>query len=137
MSGIHIYNLTKEEHSGENSFYCGRGSALGNPYTHIKNRTTKALYVVKDRDTAIEMYGNYFDVMYGSNKKFTDAVDEIYERYRSGEDVYLGCYCKKYLSQEQHKHDDEVSCHCDVIADKLRSRLIREKIAERQALKTI
>lgn len=119
MSGIHVYNITKEEYNGSNVFYCGRGSVLGSPYTHIKDRTTKALYVVKDRDTAIEMYGNYFDVMYGSNKKFTDVVDEIYGKYKNGEDVYLGCYCKPQ------------SCHCDVIVDKLRKRLIKEKIDSR------
>lgn len=131
MSGIHVYNITKEEYNGSNVFYCGRGSVLGNPYTHLKDKPTKAVYVVKDRDTAIEMYGNYFDVMYGSNKKFTDVVDEIYGKYKNGEDVYLGCYCKKYLSQEQHKHSDEVSCHCDIIVEKLRKRLIKEKIASR------
>lgn len=117
MSGFHVYNITKEEHFGDNSFYCGRGSVLGNPYTHIKDKETKARYIVKDRDEAIDRYSAYFDVMYGGNKEFTRAVDEIYEKYRDGGDVWLGCYCKPQR------------CHCDVIVDKLRKRLVKEKIA--------
>lgn len=116
MSGFHVYNITKEEHFGENSFYCGRGSVLGNPYTHIKDKETKARYVVKDRDEAIDRYSGYFDVMYGGNKEFTNAVDEIYNLYKAGKDVYLGCYCKPQR------------CHCDVIVDKLRKRLVKEKL---------
>jgi hypothetical protein len=117
MSGFHVYNITKEEHFGENSFYCGRGSVLRNPYTHIKDKETKARYVVKDRDEAIDRYSGYFDVMYGGNKEFTKAVDEIYSLYKAGKDVYLGCYCKPQR------------CHCDVIVDKLRKRLVKEKIS--------
>jgi hypothetical protein len=124
MSGFHVYNITKEEHMGPNSFYCGRGSILGNPFTHIKDKETKAKYVVADREEAISRYASYFDVMYGSNKDFTDAVDEIYGKYKSGNDVYLGCYCYPQ------------SCHCDVIANKLRSRLIREKISGKRPRKT-
>ncbi len=116
MSGIHVFNITKEEHFGPNVFYCGRGSILGNPYTHIKDKETKAKYVVKDRETAIERYADYFNLMYGSHKEFTNAVDEIYERYKAGENVYLGCYCKPQ------------SCHCDVIVDRLRKKLVKEKL---------
>lgn len=112
MSGIHVFNITKEEHFGPNVFYCGRGSILGNPYT----QETKAKYVVKDRETAIERYADYFNLMYGSHREFTRAVNEIYERYKAGQDVYLGCYCKPQ------------SCHCDVIVDKLRKKLVKEKL---------
>lgn len=119
MSGFHVYNLTKEEHDGDNVFYCGRGSILGNPFTHIKDKETKAKYIVGSREEAIDRYSSYFDIMYGSNVGFTRAVDRIYARYKSGEDVYLGCYCKPQ------------ACHCDVIASKLRKRLIKEKIRER------
>ena len=123
MCGIHVFNITKEEHVDDNSYYCGRGSILGNPYTHIKDRETKARYIVRDREEAIEKYGSYFDVMYGSNVDFTEVVDEIYEKYRNGEDVWLGCYCKP------------LSCHCDVIVDKLRKRLLKEKINLAKAAK--
>lgn len=116
MSGIHVYNLTKEEHTGDNTFYCGRGSVLGNPFTDIKDRETKAKFIVKTREEAISQYSSYFDAMYGSNVRFTAAVDKIYEKYKSGCDVFLGCYCKP------------LECHCDVIVKKLRNRLIKEKV---------
>ena len=119
MCGIHVYNLTTEEKSGPNVFYCGRGSVLGNPYTHIKDKETKAKYVVGTREEAIDRYEHYFDIMYGSNKDFTAAVDKIYEKYRSGEDVYLGCYCKPK------------SCHCDIIVNRLRKKLVKEKVSKR------
>lgn len=119
MAGIHVYNLTAEEHTGHNVFYCGRGSILGNPYTDIKDKETKARFVVSTREEAIERYSHYFDVMNGSNLRFQRAVNEIYTKYKNGEDVYLGCYCHP-------KH-----CHCDIIVDKLRKRLIREKIKDK------
>lgn len=114
---IFVYNITKESHSGPNNFNCYRGvSVLSNPYTHIKDKKTKALFVVKDRETAIKMYGEYFDKMYGNNICFTKEIDRIYEKYKNGEDVYLGCYCAP-----EH-------CHCDIIKEKLEKKLILEKI---------
>lgn len=116
MAGIHVYNKNNEEHYGENVVYCGRGSILGNPYTHIKDKKTKALFVVSNREEAIDNYSHYFDVMYGSNVDFTNAIDSIYEKYKRGEDVYLSCYCKPQ------------SCHCDIIVKKLTQRLVRERL---------
>lgn len=117
---IYVYNLRVETHNGPNSFYIGRGSVLGNPYTHIKDRKTKAIYEVKDRDEAIDRYSDYFDLMYGSNIAYTKAIDEIYDIYKSGEDVYLACFCKP------------LRCHGDIIKEKLEKRLIREKIKEKR-----
>ena len=39
--------------------YIGRGSIWGNPYTHIKDRETKALYIVGTRKEAISKYKEY------------------------------------------------------------------------------
>jgi hypothetical protein len=125
MGKITIYNVKNEEHTGPGVFYCGRGSALGNPYTHIKDRETKAKYVVRSRDEAIDRYEQYFNVMYGHNRDFTEAFDRIYDYYASGRDVYLGCYC---FPQR---------CHCDIIANNLRKTLIREKIKERSSKKAL
>ena len=115
---IHVYNRKVETHH-TNNFYIGRGSPLGNPYTHITDKKTKAIYQAKDRDDAIDKYSHYFDLMYGSNLAFTSAIDRIYELYKTGEDVYLECYCKPER------------CHGDVIKEKLESRLLKEKIQER------
>lgn len=124
---IHVYNRKVETHH-TNNFYIGRGSPLGNPYTHITDKKTKAIYQAKDRNDAIDKYSHYFDLMYGSNLAFTSAIDKIYELYKTGEDVYLECYCKKYQSNEYH--NDEIRCHGDVIKEKLEERLLKEKIME-------
>lgn len=116
---IYIYNRRIETHN-KNDFYIGRGSVLGNPYSHIKDRKTKAIYEAKDRDDAIDKYSHYFDLMYGSNKAFTQAIDEIYEVYKSGDDVFLGCFCKP------------LRCHGDVIKEKLEKRLLKERLMEKR-----
>ena len=115
---IYVYNKTKETHDGPNNYYIGRPSILGNPYTHIKEKGTLARYIVKDRDTSIDMYSEYFDTMYGSDIEFTKLIDEIYDKYKSGIDVYLECYCKP------------LRCHGDIIVEKLQRRLVKEKLKE-------
>ena len=80
-------------------------------------------------DDAIDKYSHYYDLMYGSNLAFTAAIDKIYELYKTGEDVYLECYCKKYNCKEYHS--DEIRCHGDVIKEKLERKLLKEKIQER------
>ena len=116
MGKIIVYHRTQETHDGENNFKIFRPSILSNPYTHIKDKKTLATFIVSDRDTAIDMYEKYFDLMYGSNKQFTNEIDKIYEKYKSGEDIYLECYCKPKR------------CHGDIIKEKLERRLIKEKI---------
>lgn len=128
---IIVYNRKNEIHNDSpNNFRIYRPFILGNPYTYIKDKETKALYVVPTRDDAIKAYDHYFDLMYGSNLKFKKAVDYIYEKYKAGEDVYLECYCKKYPTGQGEVHCDEVRCHGDVIKEKLEKRLLKEKIDE-------
>lgn len=116
---IIVYNRNVEDHSANpNNYPIYRGSILGNPYTDIKDRRTKALWVVNTREEAIEKYGTYFDVKYSGDTAFKAVVDDIYEKFKNGEDVYLECYCKP------------LPCHGDLIAKKLQQRLIKEKIAE-------
>ena len=117
---IIVYNRTVENHASDpNNYPIYRGgSVLGNPYTEKPVSKTLAIFQVKNREEAIERYGAYFDMMYGTNEEFRAVVDEIYEKYKKGETVYLECYCKP------------LSCHGDIIAQKLQQRLLREKIKE-------
>lgn len=118
--GIIVYNRAVEDHSNDpNNYPIYRGgSILGNPYTDKPLNKTMAVYHVKSREEAIERYNSYFDMMYNSNTLFKDVIDEMYLKYKNGEDVYLECYCKP------------LPCHGDVIAAKLKKRLLREKIIE-------
>lgn len=118
-----VYNVLDEDKFGNNVYLIHRPYILSNPYTHIKDKQTKAMFVVPTREEAIERYSHYYDVMYGKNIEFTKIIDEIYAKYRRGEDIYLGCYCAPK------------PCHGNIIARKLQARMIKEKIAEAKKLK--
>ncbi len=117
---IIVYNRKDEDYSSNpNNYPIYRGgSILGNPYTDKPIGRTMALYHVRTREEAIQRYSSYFDTMYNGNPEFKAIIDEIYEKYKSGEDVYLECYCKP------------LPCHGDIIAEKLKRRLLKEKIKE-------
>ena len=114
---IYVYNREKEDYSMlDNNYPIYRGvSILGNPYTHLPVKDTKAMFQCKTREEAIEKYDKYFDIMYGNNIEFTKIIDEMYEKYKNGEDLFLECYCKPQ------------PCHGDIIAKKLQQRLIKER----------
>ena len=120
MGKIIVYNTHLEDHTSErnDNFYIGRGSPLGNPFTHNGVRSIFKTFTFKTREQAIDAYDKYFDKMYGTDEAFTKAFDEIYEHYKKGEDVYLQCFCKPR------------ACHGDVIADRLQRRLIKEKMKD-------
>lgn len=122
---IIVYNRTVEDHSSnENNYPIYRGgSILGNPYTEKPVNKTLAIYHVRSREEAIERYGSYFDLMYSTNDEFKAVVDEIYEKYKNGEDIYLECYCG--VGENGVK-----KCHGEVIKEKLQKRLLKEKIKE-------
>ena len=114
---IYVYDRIAEDFSAlENNYPIYRGaSILGNPYTHLPVKDTKAMFQCKTREEAIEKYSEYFDIMYGNNIEFTKIIDEMYEKYKNGEDLFLECYCKPQ------------PCHGDIIAKKLQEMLIKEK----------
>jgi len=121
---IHIYNSHEEDFTSEpNNFYCGRSknfNPLSNPFTYNGVKSNLAKLSFKTRDEAVDAYGMYFDRMYGNDEDLTKAFDEIYEHYKNGEDIYLQCFC----------HPKR--CHCEIIADRLQRKLIKEKIRERK-----
>ena len=121
---IQLFNVSDEEYFGDNVYLIHRPFILSNPYTHIKDKQTKAMFVVPSREEAINRYSHYYDVMYGKNIKFTQVIDEIYEKYRRGEEILLGCYCSP-----------KESCHGDIIVKKLQGRLLKEKVAEAKKIK--
>ena len=49
---------------------------------------------------------------------FKYLIDEMYEKYKNGEDIYLECYCAPE------------PCHGDIIKDRLEKRLVKERIKE-------
>lgn len=124
MGKLIRYCKLDEEHTGDNCFDVCRPNVLGNPYTHIKNKETKAQVVVKTRDEAIKLYESYFTNMMESNdnraKPFQDEVMKIVEAYKKYPEVYIGCYCRK----------DE-SCHGDFIIKEVIRRAVKDLITAR------
>ena len=128
MAKISVINIKEEDKSTEQGyFYVGRSrndaSPLANPFTHNGKRSSLAKMSFPTREMAIEAYNRYFDAMYGNDEEFTKAFDEIYEAYKNGTDIFLGCFC--YPKQ----------CHADIIAKKLQQKLIKEKIEEQREKK--
>lgn len=107
--------MKHEKRDGDNVFHVHRPSIFGNPYTHIRNKQTKALYKVKTREDAIRLYDPYFDAMLNEDKGFREAFDRMYEAFCEHETIYIGCYCSVTSS-----------CHSDVIIRKLRERAVRD-----------
>ncbi len=85
---------------GKVDVYCGRGSVLGNPFSHKEG--TRAKFVMESRDEAVEAYRTYFKTQMETNSEFLNEMRRIYRIARKSE-VNLVCYCAP------------LRCHCDVI----------------------
>lgn len=124
MGKIIRYCKLTEDHVGDNAFDVSRASVLGNPYTHIKERQTKAKVKVKTREDAIEYYKEYFRRMMASKDKeavpFQKEFRRIVDAYKKYDVVYIGCYC----------HLNE-SCHSDFIIEQVIKTAVREFILEK------
>jgi hypothetical protein len=84
----------KKEHY---DVYIGRPSKWGNPFTHIKDKKTKAEFVVSSREEAIQKYREWILTQ-------TALLDDLHEL----QGKILGCWCKPQ------------SCHGDVLIDLLK-----------------
>lgn len=69
------------------------GSDLGNVYTHINDRRTRASFIVRDRGEAISKNRQWLNEKIASNdEKVVSALTKIYYASRKGP-VNLVCYC--------------------------------------------
>jgi hypothetical protein len=98
-----IFVVNKHKHfPTANDIYIGRGSPLGNPYTHIKEGT-KAEFIVSDRDEAIKNYETYInDKILNKDPNICNILNKIWLMAKN-DDVNLSCFCKPK------------SCHGDII----------------------
>ena len=76
--------------------YIGRPSKWGNPFTHIKDRKTKAEFVVATRKESIDKY-----------REWILNQPELLKDLHELKDKTLGCWCKP------------LDCHGDVIIEYL------------------
>lgn len=83
--------------------YIGRGSPLGNPFSHKKG--TKADFVVESRDAAIQHYWAWLDQRIAErDPTVMRALADVYDRAKFG-NVNLVCFCAP------------LKCHGEVIAE--------------------
>lgn len=80
--------------------YIGRGSPFGNPYSHIKDKETKAEFIVETREESISKFREYFYKKLVENVIFRRSVENLKGKT-------LGCFCAPQ------------SCHGDVIKEYL------------------
>jgi len=76
--------------------YIGRPSKWGNPYTMIKDKPTKAKYIVDTREEALEKYREY--ITKGEGQHLLNNLHELKGKK-------LGCWCKP------------LSCHGDILKE--------------------
>lgn len=105
---IKIVNKKTHTHS-PNDIYIGRGSVLGNPYSHRKG--TKAEFVVDTREEAIALYKNWLmDKLERKDPEVCKAMNDIWLMAKAG-NVNLVCYCTP------------LPCHGDVLKEIIESKL--------------
>lgn len=119
MAKIIRYCVVEEEHEGENVFKVHRPFVFGNPFTHIKNKETKALVKVPTREEAIRLYEPYFDKMLASDEGFKKEWQRLVDSYYKFDVIYVGCYCK--LNE---------TCHSDIIIKKLMQYVTKKHVGD-------
>lgn len=90
--------------------YVGRGSVLGNKFTHKNINNTKAKVQCSCRTQAIEMYDDWLTTEIKTNQEVKNELNRIYLLAKSG-DVNLVCYCAP------------LDCHADVIKKLIESKI--------------
>lgn len=108
---INVVNIHKHPYDLPEDVYIGRGSPLGNPYTSIQNRKTKAQFVCSSREESVAKFKEYLlRKIEQKDKNICDTLNKIYLLAIKG-DVNLVCFCSPK------------KCHGDVIKE-----IIEEKL---------
>lgn len=94
-----------------NDIYIGRGSVLGNTFTSIQDRKTKAEFICKDLEESIEKHKEklLLDIT-NKQPEICKELNRIYSLSLKG-DINLVCFCKPKR------------CHCDTIKEIIESKL--------------
>ena len=109
---IHIVNKYKHKKT-TNDIYIGRGSCLGNPFTHLDTNDTKAQFKCESREEAITSYENYLkDKISSKDIEICRELNNIFLLAQKN-DVNLVCFCKPK------------SCHGDIIKKIIEERLFK------------
>jgi hypothetical protein len=86
-----VVHCKKEDYD----IYIGRPGKWGNPFSHIKDKETRAEFLVNSRKDAIQAYENW--ILSGEGKHLLNDLKELKGKV-------LGCWC------------NPKGCHGDVLA---------------------
>lgn len=109
-----IFVVNKYKHTPtDNDIYIGRGSPLGNPFSHLKSKFDDVI-TVGSREEAIKLYSTYLGIkiLYEQDHIIIKAINEIITKVSKG-DVNLVCFCSPKL------------CHGIVIAKLVKNLMYR------------
>jgi len=95
---------------GATRIYVGRGSPLGNPFTHRDGTT--APHQVGTREEAVSNFATYLkEKLAQKDERIRKALNQIALAAKNGKQVELECYCAPH------------ACHADVLAQVIAERL--------------
>lgn len=105
--------VNKYKHSPTpNDIYIGRGSALGNPFTSIQTKQTKAKFVCESREESVSSFKKYIERKVAEKDvEICKALNNIYYLAKHEKEVNLVCFCKPK------------ACHGDIIKSLVESKL--------------
>ena len=107
---IRIKNKHKSKPES-NDVYIGRGSVLGNPFTHFDLEKTKAEFHCETREESISNYENYLlEKIKNKDLSICNELNRIYSLALK-QDVNLVCFC------------NPKSCHGDIIKKVIESKI--------------
>lgn len=98
---IEIVNKKTDDH--DDAVYVGRGSPLGNPYSHLPG--TKARLLVETRKEAIEKYRDWLKHQVDTRGMASILFWELVKFYKDFGALKLACWCAPK------------ACHAEVIAE--------------------
>lgn len=93
-----------------NDIFIGRGSPLGNPYSHLRSSKENIINVAT-REEAIKKYADWLDDQYNTSASVKTVIDGLVQRELRGESTNLVCYCAPS------------PCHGEIIKQKILSLL--------------
>lgn len=101
---VKVININDCDIDRDKVVYIGRGSPLGNPWSHKKSKYKAK--IVPTRDLAIEKYREWIhERLDDSSTSQYHAVEECVKTLIETGSLTLGCFCKP------------LSCHGDVLAE--------------------
>ncbi len=105
--------VNRRNYRGHDAVYVGRGTPLGNPYSHLPTGSSQAKFKVETRDEAVDKYAEWLPDAMKTDPMVRKVFEGLVQFYRDFGELTLSCYCAPKR------------CHAEVIA-----RMVQEAVGE-------